>query len=233
MFFLYSDERRALMKRFFSLFLTLSLALCLCACGEPEVIEKEVPVIPTEYVEYADIVDALVREDYDGAAALIDGLRPAPELTEAPMKTVELSMANFFDYFEYVEVRSVLAYDLKGEVKTVGVDSFYRLKDGIVLADPTEHPSEGVLSCELATRKARLGLMDMEELTWRNTFNATDYKENPELAFSSLTDRVDGVLTIPVFHSYYTDCAVYKNVYSQYVGEFELNGVTGTLLLAD
>lgn len=130
------------MKRAVLVLLILSLCLALCACGEPQVIEKEVEVekivevIPDEYEQFRDIVDALVREDYDSAQALIEAMKPEPE--KPPIVEVSITTENFFDYFEYVHQPSFSVYekaDSGGTISSITIYPAFVLKEGFSLAE--------------------------------------------------------------------------------------------------
>lgn len=124
------------MKRLIALVLILALAAALSACGETTVIEKEVektvevPVMPEGYVKYKSVLDALNKGDYNGARSLVKMWVPEPE--KPPVTRIVITTENFFDYFEYVEIKEGLAqteYLSSGEPAAVFVQPGYYLKE--------------------------------------------------------------------------------------------------------
>ena len=140
------------MKKIIALALVLISIFALCACGEaaspaePVVkekiveVEKEVPVVPEEYVKYQGLIDALEAEDYDKAYELIHDMVPVPEATE-----VEITNDNFFDYFELhmdYEPARYVQKDSSGNVTTFSLVPAYVLKDEYKIATDSEHQSK-------------------------------------------------------------------------------------------
>ena len=85
------------MKKAVLALLILSLCLGLCACGEPSIVEVEKEVIPEKY---QGLIDALEAEDYDGAQALIEGMRPTsagPDASAGPVITVFQKEGDYID----------------------------------------------------------------------------------------------------------------------------------------
>lgn len=128
------------MKKMTAFALALVLLFTLCACGETAVpeTENEVPVevqeVPEQYTKYEDLVDALEAGDYDAALAIIDGMKPAPELP--PMVEVQITTENFLDYFEFVEFPEQARReetDADGNAALI-MRSGYYLKDGYTVA---------------------------------------------------------------------------------------------------
>lgn len=138
------------MKRAVLVLLILSLCLALCACGEPQVIEKEVEVekivevIPDEYEQFWDIVDALVREDYDSAQALIEAMKPEPE--KPPIVEVSITTENFFDYFEYVEFHEL---ETSTEKDSAGNTTIIHFSPGFYLKDKYSLAKERYNDCKV------------------------------------------------------------------------------------
>ncbi len=127
------------MKRAVLVLLILSLCLGLCACGEPQVIEKEVEVEKIVEVvpeKYQGLIDALEAEDYDGAQAALDALKPVPKTP--PIKEVKITTENFFDYFEYKEFPEENLWpekDSAGILVSVSAFSGYYLKEEYTIAE--------------------------------------------------------------------------------------------------
>lgn len=130
------------MKKIAVLALVLALLTLLCACGETEAvvteIEKEVqvevPTVPEEYLGYQELVEAMEAGDWDAALAFIEELERGPV---PPIKEVEITPENFFDYFEFVEFpeqRRSEQKDRDGNVTLVDLYSGYYLKEGFTVA---------------------------------------------------------------------------------------------------
>lgn len=131
------------MKKLIALLLVISSLLPLCACGtavpEPivteKIIEKEVPVVPEEYVRYRDLLDALEAGNYDSAQSILDSMKPESAISH--VKDVKITRENFFDYFEFVafpDYGRSYSYDRDGTVLAVGGMSGFYLKDGYTVA---------------------------------------------------------------------------------------------------
>lgn len=104
------------MKRVIIFILALTLLFILSACGSTTVVEKEieVPVIPEEYLQFQDLIDALKAEDYDTAQALLDGMKPKPAET-----VVSITPDNFWDYYEIVYPEFQLTKDASGKITEI------------------------------------------------------------------------------------------------------------------
>ena len=146
------------MKKLFAIAMVIASVFAFCACGEPTVIEKEievpvevpleVPALPEEYLKYEDVLDALEAEDYDTARALIEELRPAPELP--PVVEVEITADNFLDYFEYVELpqnNMRIERLSSGKPAAIFASSGFYLKEGYEL-DPV-HAGESSVTADV------------------------------------------------------------------------------------
>ncbi len=170
------------MKKIIALALVLISIFALCACGEaaspaePVVkekiveVEKEVPVVPEEYVKYQGLIDALEAEDYDKAYELIHDMVPVPEATE-----VEITNDNFFDYFELhmdYEPARYVQKDSSGNVTTFSLVPAYVLKDEYKIATDSEHQS-----------KLEIGVKFKELMYW-------DAKKSVDIDFENLTYNV-------------------------------------------
>lgn len=143
------------MKRTLSAILVVILCLALCACGASAPAPTPEPTPnPGEllYNKYADIIDALEAEDYDGAAEAIEALRPAPEITE-----VEITMDNLWDYFEIVEKRTEKT-DAHGTVNFVWLSCVFTLKEDFKLADGERYPTDVAIGYEYTMKTKEYSL---------------------------------------------------------------------------
>ena len=133
------------MKKLIAIALILAAVFALCACGQPEVVEKEVvkevektvevPVVPEEYKKYQSLIDALEAGDFDSATEIFEGLKPVPEVP--PMKEVNITKDNFFDYFEYQQFPPTnlnFRRDSTGQITGVIAESGFYLKEGYRIA---------------------------------------------------------------------------------------------------
>ena len=147
------------MKRLIALTLALISIFALCAVGEiptaaaapapvleDESVDKiaeeetEVSDLPDEYDQFKDILDALVAEDYDTAQALIEELKPKPEVVE-----VKITKDNFLDYFKYTSDFKPARYiekNSKGKVVGFYLNPGYVLKDEYQVAFDQDHESK-------------------------------------------------------------------------------------------
>lgn len=135
------------MKKFLTLLFVAALCLSLAACGEkPETCENAADhETIKKYEKYEAIIDLLEKEDYDSAQSAIDRLREDGKTTtttaddgkgdlgdadtSAPtVEVVELTVENWFDYFEVVEVVDwkTNAFD---EVVEIDIWHCFKLKD--------------------------------------------------------------------------------------------------------
>lgn len=143
------------MKKIIILILALSLCLSLGACGssapsaapaetpaavETEAVqETEAPaeVFPAEYEPFREALDALAGEDYEGALAQIEAMRPEPE--PLPVEEVTITKENFFDYFEYIDIPDIYLSgthrDSSGKITMILVLSGFYLKPGYAVAE--------------------------------------------------------------------------------------------------
>lgn len=141
------------MKKIITLLLAGALCLALAACGSsappaapaetPAAVEKEAAaeepaaVFPAEYEPFKDIVEALAGEDYEGALALIEDMRPEPEALL--IEEVTITKENFFDYFEYIDIPDIYLdgthRDSSGKITMILVLSGFYLKPGYAVAE--------------------------------------------------------------------------------------------------
>ncbi len=133
------------MKKLIAIALILAAVFALCACGQPVTVEKEVvkevektvevPVVPEEYKKYQSLIDALEAGDFDSATEIFEGLKPVPEVP--PMKEVNITKDNFFDYFEYQQFPPTnlnFRRDSTGQITGVIAESGFYLKEGYRIA---------------------------------------------------------------------------------------------------
>ena len=110
------------MKKFLFAILAIILCLGLCACSnvkqelhdvavssyeamkaEYEDISAKYDVLKTKVDKYSTVIEALEKEDYDGAVDAVNAMRPVPVTVEPEYKQVVITKDNFWDYFEYRE----------------------------------------------------------------------------------------------------------------------------------
>ncbi|MCR4607844.1 MAG: hypothetical protein K5771_08985, partial [Oscillospiraceae bacterium] len=92
---------------------TIYLCSIPAEAGEPAADEKEAitvalkpgEILPAEFEQFKDVLDLLVNAGFDGAQALIEGMKPVPE--PLPVVEVAITKDNFFDYFEYVDIPGI------------------------------------------------------------------------------------------------------------------------------
>ena len=143
------------MKRTLSAILVVVLCLSLCACSgvKQEVydaamssyeaakagydeLSSKYDALKAKVEKYSTVIDALEKEDYDGAIAAVEAMRPAPEVTE-----VEITMDNLWDYFEIVEKRNEKT-DAQGNMTYLYISNCLALKADYLLADVEEYPMD-------------------------------------------------------------------------------------------
>ena len=226
------------MKKAVILLLILSLCLSLCACGEPQVIEKEVEVEKIVEVipeKYQDLINALEAEDYDGAQAALDVLKPVPETP--PIKEVTITTENFFDYFEYVEFPEYnlsIQKDSAGNLTGLYYFSGYYLKEGYTVAEENRQDCKveaGVKYNYLVFWNNRGITVDLENRTYTVTGRAsyTDKHDETKTGYA-VRPTQDGPW------SYYIDInGTYlsngKDSGTQLISDLELVSASGTLYL--
>lgn len=142
------------MKRILSTILVVILCLSLCACSgvQQEVYDAakagyeeataKYDVLKSKFEKYSTVIEALEKEDYDGAVEAVNAMRPAPEVTE-----VEITMDNLWDYFEITEDRQEQV-DAQGEMYALTIDRKLALKEGVILADTNEYPTDVAVGYE-------------------------------------------------------------------------------------
>ena len=108
------------MKRILSAILVTILCLALCACSgvQQEVYDAakagyeeataKYDALKSKVDKYSTVIDALEKEDYDGAIAAVNAMRPAPE--KRPSHEVAITMDNWAEYFELVEIPKATAF---------------------------------------------------------------------------------------------------------------------------
>ena len=193
------------MKKLIALALILASVFALCACGEaapaaapatavaePVVtekiveVEKEVPVIPEEYVPFKDLLDALVAEDYDSAQTILDELKPEPEKPD--VVEITITKDNFFDYFEYTsdfKPDRYIQQNSKGKVVGFMFQPAYVLKDGYKVAIDEEYESNVEVGVKYKFKfyypvKKNVDI-DFEKLTYKVTGKANSTENIDEL----------------------------------------------------
>ncbi len=156
------------MKKTITAILLLALCLGLCACSgvkqevydaavaDIEAAKAEYEDLSVKYREltadyeaakakaeqYADVIDALEAEDYDGAVKAVNAMRPAPDVTE-----VEITMDNLWDYFEITEDR-LEEKDAEGNLYQVQIQHNLSLKKEYELAEGDEYPTDVAVGYE-------------------------------------------------------------------------------------
>ena len=142
------------MKRILSAILAAILCITLCACSgvKQEVYDAakagyeeataKYDALKTKVEKYSAVIDALEKEDYDGAVAAVEAMRPAPEVT-----AVEITIDNLWDYFEITENR-VEKRDADGNLYQVSQAYRLSLKEEYAFAKRTEYPTALVVGYE-------------------------------------------------------------------------------------
>lgn len=92
--------------------------------------------------KYSTVIDALEKEDYDGAVEAVNAMRPAPEVT-----AVEITMDNLWDYFEITEQRDEQT-DAQGSIISVTINRILALKEEFNLADLVQYPTDVAVGYE-------------------------------------------------------------------------------------
>ncbi|MCR4606616.1 MAG: hypothetical protein K5771_02685 [Oscillospiraceae bacterium] len=128
------------LKKVLIIIFLVSIMSELCACGakmpspptqiQQEPVVQEVEKTPEKYEKLISLIEA---EDYDGAIAEINGMRPPVKVPETV--EVEINMDNFLDYFEYVEYNDLenSTRDENGNISWLISYCRYAVKDGIIL----------------------------------------------------------------------------------------------------
>ena len=188
------------MKRTLSAILVLALCLALCACGASAPAPTPEPTPnPSEllYNKYADIIDALEAEDYDGAVEAVNAMRPAPEITE-----VEITMDNLWDYFEIVEDK-IDKTDAHGELSSRQINRKLALKDDFILAELAEYPTDVAVGFEydyIQSQYLKPCTIDFDtftcdsSVTWRDVTHESEmahFPKQPQMDWA-IADRVSG-----------------------------------------
>ncbi len=248
------------MKKLIALALILASVFALCACGEaapaaapapaaaePVVtekiveVEKEVPVIPEEYVPFKDLLDALVAEDYDSAQTILDELKPKPEKPD--VVEITITKDNFFDYFEFTsdfEPDRYIEKNSKGKVVTFWFHPAYVLKDGYRVIWDEEHENSIEVGVKYKVKyywnPKKAITIDFDKLTYKVTgkANSTDNRDEMLNVYRYTLD--DGSLSCYVHFNDTTFMTYQKNMAASTVPKKDIQFVSakGTLyLLAD
>lgn len=149
------------MKKTLSAIMVVILCLSLCACSgvKQEVYDAAMSsyeaakagydelsvkydALKSKVEKYSTVIDALEKEDYDGAIAAVEAMRPAPEVTE-----VEITMDNLWDYFEITEERYEQT-DAQGNLYQLQISSRLSLKNEYTLAEDDEYPTDVAVGYE-------------------------------------------------------------------------------------
>lgn len=142
------------MKKILAATLAIILCLGLCACSgvtqevydaakaEYEEISAKYDELKSKVDKYSTVIEALEKEDYDGAVEAVNAMRPAPEITE-----VEITMDNLWDYFEITEDRHEES-DANGDLYSRYITNFLSLKKEYELADREEYPTDVAVGFE-------------------------------------------------------------------------------------
>ncbi len=115
------------MKKILALVLVVIMCASLCACSgvKQEVYDAAMSSyeaakagydeLSSKYDElkskadkYSTVIEALEKEDYDGAVEAVNAMRPAPE--KRPSHEVVITMDNWAEYFELVEIPKATAF---------------------------------------------------------------------------------------------------------------------------
>ena len=134
------------MKRILATVLAIILCLGLCACSGVkqevydaakagyEEVSAKYDELKSKMEKYSTVIEALEKEDYDGAVEAVNAMRPVPETP--PTIEVKITKENFFDYFEFACVPKWenAEKDSQGNYTNVAFDVKYVLKDGLAIA---------------------------------------------------------------------------------------------------
>ena len=142
------------MKRTLSAILVAVMCLSLCACSgvKQEVYDAakagyedataKYDALKSKVEKYSTVIDALEKEDYDGAVEAVNALRPAPKIIE-----VEITMDNLWDYFEITEQRNE-EKDAQGNLISLHINYLLSLREEYTLAKGDEYPTDVVVGYE-------------------------------------------------------------------------------------
>lgn len=213
------------MKRILAAILAIILCLGLCACSgvKQEVydaamssydaakagydeLSSKYDELKSKVDKYSTVIEALEKEDYDGAIEAVNAMRPAPVVTE-----VEITMDNLWDYFEVAENRNEQT-DANGKPYSLYVSRYLSLKDNYKLANKEEYPTDVAVGFEYDSKNVaytKPSSVDFEGFTISGTIVYQDktheshmahYPSNPSLdhimlASDSKSDLYDAMLT--------------------------------------
>ena len=136
------------MKRVLATVLVIILCLGLCACSDVkqevyDTLKAGYDEVTAKYDElkskvdkYSTVIEALEKEDYDGAVDAVNAMRPAPKVTE-----IEITMDNLWDYFEIKEKRFEQK-DAQGKLYGLSIYNNLSLKEEYELANTEEYPTD-------------------------------------------------------------------------------------------
>ena len=199
------------MKRIIAALFALIMCFALCACSGVkqevydaamssyetakagyEEVSAKYDELKSKVEKYSTVIDALEKEDYDGAVEAVNAMRPVPEVTE-----VEIAMDNLWDYFEITEVRNEQT-DAQGNLKSLNIQNRLSLKEDYKLADRKEYPTDVAVGYEYERHEKQYWVhctLDFENWTsdasasWRdNTHvsNMAHFPENPAMGSFSM-----------------------------------------------
>lgn len=242
------------MKKILAFVLALVLCAGLCACGQQRiapaagqtiVTEKtvEVPVIPEEYKKYQKLIDALEAGDYDGAQQFIDGLKPEPEPEPElpPIKQVEITKDNFFDYFEYLEFPA----DELSFHRTRGLIDAVTARTGFYLKPEYRIAAEKLEDC-MVEAEVKYGIswfyagnkginVDPEKCTYDITLKANDITDQQEALKGAFLKYPDGTEEYVLWFSHGARLTKDRNSTTLVIAAegVELVSASGTLYLGE
>ena len=124
------------MKKIISTILLISLCFTLCACSDVkqevyDTLKAGYDEVTAKYDElkskvdkYSTVIEALEKEDYDGAVEAVNAMRPAPKYKE-----IVITLSNYSDYFEVEPNLPDFKKDSFGNPDFFTIFGYVKLKD--------------------------------------------------------------------------------------------------------
>lgn len=230
------------MKRIISAILVVILCLSLCACSgvQQEVYDAakagyeeataKYDALKSKVDKYSTVIEALEKEDYDGAVEAVNAMRPAPE--KRPSHEVVITMDNWAEYFELVEIPKATAF---GDLDNLAF--VFRIRDQYIEQVDYDSPfkidishidlyrGESYFDYDYSTNTYTLtGWKYRSDSDLRNTrsFENTTFKSENEVDYSDFS----------VFHP----CMLYSGgVFNDVVQVYEvtIDNIKGSIYLYD
>ncbi len=236
------------MKRIIAAVLILIMCLALCACSgvKQEVYDAAMSsyeaakagyeeatakydALKSKVEKYSTVIEALEKEDYDGAVEAVNAMRPVPE--KRPSHEVVITMDNWEEYFELVEIPKATAF---GELERLSY--VFKLRDQYIELVDYDTPFKIDIS-HIDTYKGESNF-DYDHSTNTLTLTGWRFRSNNDLkntfSVSNLTLKQENEVDSNDYSAYHF-CEIYSgNVFDGIqIYEVNIDNIKGSIYLYD